>query len=178
MTATAGPKSSPQPALPPAPPPAVASSPPRPMRPLAPSQIGLAEHVTRHHVVTLPAGTPLEHVVDATFWGNISERLRPCDRVDVHDAGGRFFIELIVRQVAQSRPTSGVKGGALMHVLRHVEFDPIESKPRPVDHEVKFLGPAQGWCVVRLSDGKPVAENLADRETAEKHLAGLTTAAA
>src|SRR5262249_8432459 len=45
-------------------PPAAAGPPPRPMRPLAVSQIGLAEHVTRYQVVTLPANTPHEHIID------------------------------------------------------------------------------------------------------------------
>ena len=33
----------------------VPSAPQRLFRPLSPSQIGLAEHLTRHHVVTLPS---------------------------------------------------------------------------------------------------------------------------
>jgi hypothetical protein len=75
---------------------------------------------------------------------------------------------------SKAAPTAGAKGGAVVHLLRKVEFDPIEARPRQVTHEVRFLGPAQGWSVVRLSDGKPVAENCPDRDTAESHLVKMT----
>jgi hypothetical protein len=147
------------------------SSPRRPMRPLSPSAVGLAEHLTRQHVATVAAGTPIEHITNSEFWSLIAERFRPADRIDVHDAGGRFFIELYVRQA--SRPTPGQKGNVLVHVLRHITFDELDSKPRQTVHEVKFLGPAQGWSVVRIADQKVIVENLESREVAEKRLAAM-----
>src|SRR5579872_2908411 len=129
-----------QSAPPPAPPPAEPALPPteptrpRPLRPLAATQIQLAEYATRHHVVTLPIGTPFEDCLRPEFWANVSDgRLRVCDKVDVFDARGTFYAELLVRTVAQSRPVQGTRGGARMHVLRYIEFDPIEQKVKPVD---------------------------------------------
>jgi hypothetical protein len=74
-------------------PPAGGSGPRRPMRPLAPGQIQLAEYATRHHVVTLAGNQSFEHISDPDFWANVAQnRFRPCDRIDVHDAGGRSCV--------------------------------------------------------------------------------------
>jgi hypothetical protein len=178
-TEPTAPRSS-KPHITPAPPPApsVAASPPlRPLRPLAPSQVGLAEHLTRHHVCTLPAGTPPEHLTDPSFWGLIAERLRPCDRVDVHDAGGNFYIELYVRSATPGRPVAGTKGTVVVSILRRVDFDPVEAPSRQAAYESRFSGPAQGWCVIRISDQKIIAENLVSRDAAEARISAMATAA-
>jgi hypothetical protein len=156
----------------------VVATPPRPMRPLAVSQIGLAEHLVRHHVVTVPLGVPRENLIDPSFWSLVADRLRPSDKIDVHSADGTYYAELIVRQVSQGRPIAGVKGGALVHVLRYVEFEALGAKPRPSEFEVRYQGPAGRWCVVRLSDQTIMAQNLETREIAQQHLAAMATAPA
>src|SRR5258708_3098314 len=128
---------------------AAASVPRRPMRPLAPGQIQLAEFAVRHHVVTLAANQSFEHVTDSDFWANVAQnRFRPCDRIDVHDAGGRFFAELYVRQVHEGRAATGAKPSVVVHILRHVEFEPPDSRPRRTFYQVKFLTPAPGCSVI------------------------------
>jgi hypothetical protein len=147
--------------------------PPRPMRPVSPGNLQLAEFATKHHVVTVPAGVPLEHITDPAWWANVADRLRPCDKIDVHDAAGRYYLELIVRHVTAGRVVSGARGGAIVFPLRFIEFEPLEAKPAPITHEIRFLGPVQGWCIIRIHDQRVVSENLPDREAAEKHLAGM-----
>jgi hypothetical protein len=70
----------------------------------------------------------------------------------------------------------GSKGGALVHVLRFVEFDPIEKKPRPVEHTIEFRGPASLWSIIRSSDGAVVADQIENRELAERRVASMATA--
>ena len=161
------------PPVPPVPPVSVASPPPRPMRPLAPSKMQLSEYGTRHFTVTLEAGTPLHHLTDPLFWANVTQLLRPCVKVDVFDAGGAFYIELLCRDVAQARPTTGAKGGAMMVVLRHVELAPLTTKAMPNEHEIRHLGPSDGWCIIRLADERPIVRNLDSREVAEQHLRAM-----
>ena len=154
------------------------SGPRRPMRPLAPGQIQLAEYATRHHVVTLAGNQSFEHISDPDFWANVAQnRFRPCDRIDVHDAAGRFFAELYVRQVHEGRAATGAKPSVLVHLLRYVEFEPLDSKPKRTFYEVKFMGPAQGWSIVRVSDGSVMIENLENREIAEKRLSTMNLGA-
>ena len=144
------------------------------MRPLAPGQIQLAEYATRHHVVTLAPNQSFEHITDSDFWANVSQnRFRPCDRIDVHDAGGRFFAELYVRQVHEGRAASGTKPSILVHLLRYVEFEPLDTRPKAQTYEVKFMGPAQGWSIIRTADGNVMIENLDNREIAEKRLSTM-----
>jgi hypothetical protein len=172
---------------PPAPPPVVASPaapatpaapPPRQLRPLAPSQIQLAEYATRHHVVTLPVGTEFADALRPEFWSNVADRLRVCDKVDIFDARGTVYGELLVRSVAQTRPVQGVKGAVQMHLLRHVELDPPDRKLRPPTHVVEYRGPADLWTIIRISDGAVVAHHLESREIAEQHLARMAMAPA
>jgi hypothetical protein len=188
MTAAAKSTTPPEAPLPPSPgAPAAASTPRdprydppprRPMRPLAPGQIQIAEYATRHHVVTLNANQSFDHITDPDFWSNVAQnRFRPCDRIDVHDAGGRFFAELYVRQVHEGRAASGTKPSVLVHLLRHVEFEPLDTRPKPQVYDVKFMGPAQGWSIVRLSDAKVMIENLENRDIAEKRLASMNVGA-
>jgi hypothetical protein len=176
MTAAA--KSNPPPAAGSTPAAAVASVPRRPMRPLAPGQIQLAEFAVRHHVVTLAANQSFEHVTDSDFWANVAQnRFRPCDRIDVHDAGGRFFAELYVRQIHEGRAATGAKPSVVVHLLRYVEFEPLDTRPKRTLYEVKFMGPAQGWSIIRVSDGSVMVENLENREIAEKRLSTMNLGA-
>lgn len=159
-------------------PPSEAAPVPRPLRPLSPSQIQLAEYATRHHVVTLPVGTDFNDVLQPGWWANVTERLRVCDKVDVFDARGTFYAELLIRAVAQSRPVQGTKGGARVHVLRFVELEPPERRARPVEYAVEFRGPAQLWCAIRIADGTVMKSHLDSREMAERHIATMAMAQA
>jgi hypothetical protein len=171
------------PPRPPAEPPAAASAPPpappRRVRPAAPNQLQLVEYAVHRFSLTLKHDQVFEDLLEPGFWANVSDRLIPCDTIDVHAHDRSFYAELYVREVARAQVRAGAKGGALVHVLRYVEFDPAGARPKvEPEHEVRFLGPAQGWCVIRISDQRIVAENLPDRGAAEKQLAGLMAAAA
>jgi hypothetical protein len=147
------------------------------MRPLSPSQIQLAEFATRHHVVTLPIGTPFEDVLQTIWWSNVTDRLRVCDKVDVFDAKGTFYAELLVRAVAQSCPIHGSKGGVRVQILRYIELDSPEKPIKPVEHSIEFRGPAELWRVIRIRDGAVVRSHLDNREIAERHVCALAAAA-
>jgi hypothetical protein len=181
-TQTAAAKSSAPPApVPPEAPLAAAAappSPPRPVRPLSPTQIQLAEFATRHHVLTLAIGQEFDDLFRVDFWAGIAQRLRVCDTVSVFSARNDLFAELLVRQVSIPDGVRGSKGGATVYVLRHHELEPLDRRPRPVEHVVEFRGPANLWCVVRISDGAVVAHHLDTREAAEQHLARMATAQA
>jgi hypothetical protein len=160
------------------PPADAAAPPPRPFRPLAVSQIQLAEYATRHHVVTLSLTQEFEDTLNPAFWANVTDRMRVCDKIDIFDAKGSIYAELLVRAVAQSRPIHGTKGGARVQILRHVELEPLERRVRPVEYKVEFRGPAELWCVVRISDGAVMKSHLDSREMAERHLAAMQMAMA
>jgi hypothetical protein len=145
----------------------------RASRPLPVSQMSLTEFATRHHVVTLPADVPFERVEEPSFWSNVTDRLRPGDLIDVHSQAGDYFGQLYVREAGFGDPTRA-KFGAVMHVLSFTKFDPIEPRKREAPtHEARFLGPNQGWGVVRLIDAVPVVENLPDRPAAEAKLRAM-----
>ncbi len=152
------------------------SAPNPPFRPAAPSQLALAEHAVHRFVYTVPIGVEADNVLRHDYWQNLCDRLRPHDTIEVHDAAGRYFMELFVRQVTPRRLMSGAAGGAIVFPLRRIEFEPLDNRPTPPTHGVKFLGPAQGWCVIRFHDQKVVVENLSDRGEAEKHATMLMRA--
>jgi hypothetical protein len=150
-------------------PPATAAS-LKPPKPLPVSAIGLAEYTTRRHTVTLPPDTPVERVEQADFWANVADRLRPGDSIEVHCPKGSFFAELYVREICHSGGVAKAKSGAIVHVLRHVKFEPIEHAKQAATHEVAFLGPNPGWGVVRIADQAIVIAGLPDKETAQSHM--------
>jgi hypothetical protein len=143
------------------------------LRPLAPKDIGLREFKTRCHAITLRADQPFDLVsTDPSFWQNCSEILRQGDVVDVHSADGSFFAQFYIRDVG------GGPGGKSAHsarvgIIQFVSFDAIESKARALTYAVKFLGPNDGWGIVRISDQKVIVDNLPDREQAETRLRGM-----
>jgi hypothetical protein len=120
--------------------------------------------------VTLPSDIPFERVKDPTLWVNLSDRLRVGDKISVHSTTQSFFGELYVREAGYGDPTRA-KFGAVVHVLSFHEFDAIEPRKREAPtHEVRFLGPNQGWGIVRLADGKVTVDSLPDRPAAEQKL--------
>ncbi len=159
------------------PPASAAETPARPFRPLPPSGYQISEYAVHHLTVTLPPEVPFEDCLRPEFWANAPHGvLRPADRIDIHSAAGRYYAELYCRAVAASKPALGVKGGAVMAVLRLHEFEPLDRNPRKATHEVRFVGPQFGWSIVRLSDQKIAVPNLADEAEAHRHLAGMIRA--
>jgi hypothetical protein len=146
------------------------------LRPLSPSQVGLAEHQIRHHVITLSLTQCFEDCLRPEFWANITDRLRVCDKVDVFNARNDFYAELIIRSVTPSSSVRGTKGGARVHVLRYVEFEPLERKAKAIEYTVEFRGPASLWCAIRASDGAIVKSHMDSRELAERHVVSMSAA--
>jgi hypothetical protein len=140
----------------------------------------LSEHKVHNFEHTVPAGTPLEHLAKPDYWANVSQLFVPCDRIHCHDAGGRFYLELYVRQVSKTNLVSGVKGGAVVAPLRLVRFDAVDETPkagRVQDFDIKWLGPNEQWGIVR-KDGVTVTKHLETQEIARGHLAAMATAPA
>jgi hypothetical protein len=163
---------------PPAPvPPEAPPAAPRPLRPAAPSQLQLSEFAVRHHTFTLTNAQEFDDCLRPEFWAGIANRLRVCDKIDVFSARNDIYVELMVRQVTLPDGVRGSRGGAWVHVLRRVDLEPVERRPRPVEHRVEFQGPSALWCVVRNKDDALVAHHLDTREAAEQHLARMATAA-
>jgi len=63
-------------------------------------------------------------------------------------------------------------------VLRRIDLEAVESELAPAEHEVRYMGPADRWCVRRIADGVLVTRNLDSKEAAERHLASMVTASA
>src|SRR5258708_7667818 len=119
------------------------------------------------------AGTTIDEMLDPAYWANVANRLnvRPQgiganvpDIVYVSPADGSWWAELLVRDVAPFT--------ALVHVLRHIEFDKkaaaIPSKV-PDGYDIRNRG-KNGWQVVRKSDNVVLKEGLATQATAAAYL--------
>jgi len=151
-------------------------SPPLPMRPLAKGRLKLicasACNFGNLHGAVLPAGTPFEHVFSEEFWANHAGDLRPNDQIDILSDDSRFYGRVYVRMVSGS--TAGQKTRANVAKISYVEFD---EAPVPASHaaayRTEYCGPHKRWCVMRIADGKPVAENLESEEAAATQMKGL-----
>jgi hypothetical protein len=121
------------------------------------------------HGAVLPAGTPFEDALQPSFWSNHAAELRVSDQIQIHVDDGRYYGLLYVRSVS-----TGSKPTVLVATLSHVEFDAVTaSDSAPPAYKVEHLGPHLEWCVIRLADGKAVAEHLGSRDDAERQMRAI-----
>jgi hypothetical protein len=126
------------------------------------------------HGATLPAGTPFEHALDSAMWSNVATELRANDQVQIHEDGGGYYGLVYIRAVAGG---GGVKTNVAVAKLFYVQFDGL---PAPSSGErvfrVAYMGPHQRWCVIRIADGKAVADQMESAEAAELQMKALERA--
>jgi hypothetical protein len=155
-------------------PPAAALA-PLPQRPLRPSDYRSAEYTTRRSTITL-AQEEFRRVSDPVFWSNIIDSMRPGDFIEVHSPDSSYFAELYVRKVYKAGDASS-KPGAVVQVLRHLKFEPIETAEIHANapaYKAMWLGPNHNWGVIRIADGVTVVADLPDEDAARGHLRAMT----
>lgn len=128
-----------------------------------PTNLDIAEQkvVSYHH--TLPAGVPLDAVMDPAYWSHVSSKLRPGYRIEVFAEDGSVWAMLLV--------LSAGKVEAKVHVLQQVDTSGVEAIVETLDYEVKWRGPAKLFGVIRLSDGEVIKDMMQTKEEANTYLA-------
>lgn len=130
---------------------------------LTPGRMRPAEASWRTHGVLVEAGTAREAILQPAFWGNVVQRLRPLDRIEVMDDQARWLAVLLVRAVGPSE--------AVVAPLWGVDFEaatlPREQAP---EFEAKWMGHRSRWAVLRAADKSIVREGMQSRTEAEDYI--------
>jgi hypothetical protein len=120
-------------------------------------------------------GTKWDDVLTPEFWSLHAHRLRVGDTVEIHTDDQRYFGRVLVRQVSGA---GGNKTRASVAQLELHEFDRLKPSDDIATHRVEHKGPHLKWCVVRIADGKIVAEGHDTRDAAESAMKAIVRPAA
>jgi hypothetical protein len=112
---------------------------------LDPQRHRLGEEVRNTWVVNAEEGTTIQDVMEPAYWSHVASRLRPYDHIEVRLETGEWIAEMLV--------LSQGLNWARVHMLHHHDLVMShETPPESQKHEVKWRGPHNKWCVIRLTD--------------------------
>lgn len=114
-------------------------------------------------------GTPYERCLQDDYWSTVSTELQPYDEINLIAADGSYFAKLLC--IAASR------GHARVMELGHWPLPVllVAGDSLPVNHEVFWGGPEEGFCVRRISDSVMLGKNFANRNEAIEFLLSHAT---
>jgi hypothetical protein len=137
---------------------------------------GLAEHVRRHHVVTVPTGTPMETLARPDYLLPVSRiagaEMHAWDMLEVREETGRWWAQFLITRADQAGVcVSGIRGIEPSHGV-----GPIGALDRSDDgRSVRYLNAHDQWAVVDR-DGNTVMKGMASEGVALAQLRDLRTA--
>jgi hypothetical protein len=106
------------------------------------------------------AGTPLEHIIDPRFFGNVSQRFKPGDTILAFPRDGAWYAELLVWDAGQNWANVSLKG--------RLERPDFASAPGVLsDFEVR-RDPIEGYQAVRKSTGAKLKGGFTNAEDARR----------
>lgn len=121
-----------------------------------------AEHEIMRWTLTVEPGVVVEDTLASEFWVHVAKDMKPRHEVVVwaHDLSWRADLVVI-----DAGPL-----WAKVKILQRWDFEKILAAysvpvPETADYEIKHRA-SRKWCVMRLSDNKPVIEDLASKDDA------------
>lgn len=123
------------------------------MTQLAPKRFTMdADYGRTIHSIIPEYGTPIEALLDPSYWAHVANFLKPWDRIEVQAEDGSYYAELMVK----------ASGKLYANVELLVKYDlhaiiPGAMETAPTGYHVKYRGTLQKWCVLRdevTKDGK------------------------
>lgn len=133
---------------------------------LNPSRFQLLEHLNVAYGVTVEQGTKLADVMKPAFWAHVAAKLRPYDEVTVRIDDGTWLAKIVVLSTGRA--------WAKVHLLHEYKLSAADTDLSQAAHnegyKVMFRGPHLQWCIVRVSDGEPIKEQMQREEEAQAAL--------
>lgn len=139
-----------------------------------PHRLAQAEVKRIVYHLNVPAGVPLERVLEADYLSHVASLLRPGYRIEALAEDGKWFADLLVRKSDKEKHT------VLCWVIAAVDLEAQVAEaaaPTQDDYKVEFGG-AHKWRVVRGGDviHKGESSEAEARAWLAAHLAGTVTA--
>lgn len=133
-----------------------------PVQPLHPQRKILAEQARNAWRVVPADGVKLEDMLAPGYWAHVAKDLQIGDKIEAVSEDNSQYAELLVRDVSHT--------GARVAVLMVKTFEG-DDLPVGASGLVPQFNNALQWTVVRAKDRKRMAENLPNREAAQRWIA-------
>lgn len=155
---------------------------------LGPTAFEVADYKRTMYRGMVERGIGPEDVINPAYWAYHAAKLKPWDRVELCAEDGTWFGEYLVlgcdRTWARLFPLRVIMlttAEVAETQAAKANGEPGKPKDEPMDHEIRFRGPAKKWSVIRKSDGAILAEGMTQKQDAEgwlnKHLSPATAIA-
>jgi hypothetical protein len=137
---------------------------------LDPTRFSQGDFINASYTITVEAGTTLDDVLKPEFLANVSNKLRPYDRVHVRIDTGEWYAECLVL-------SAGRVWAKLMPMLvldlttQDVEITQGEAAD---EYQVAFRGPHLKFCIIRKSDREVIKEQIPTKIEAQNWLASYS----
>lgn len=127
--------------------------------PISESQVSPLKAGRTTYFVNIPADTPVEAILQPTYWANVTERIHLRNHIEADWQDGS---KLIVLRVVGVGPDH-VK----VKVMNEYRFD-IESKVVPLnDFRVEYIREgSRAWSIIRKSTNEYIKDGLNSRDEA------------
>jgi hypothetical protein len=139
------------------------------LEPIRISDYALAEHGFRRHSVMVRAGVGKDDITNPVLYEHIARNLRFGDEVRILHEEMEWYAMVLVTYA------SGTDIRVL--VLNFVPCDEVKVEPQTDDYDVRHRGP-RNWCLIKISTGEVIRDNLPNKAAAMKELAEHRTAMA
>lgn len=128
-------------------------------------------HARRELSANIPAGTPMEVILEPSYWKHYTRDIQPGDVIEAFCEDGLWEASLRVMFVS----TAEVK----LAIRWQVDYEAIEEEVDSETHIVVWKGPAMKFAVVRKDTGEIIEKGLYPKSEAfnylRRHLAQLKT---
>lgn len=131
-----------------------------------------AEYMRNVFAATLPPNTSFEDVKKEAFWAHVAAKFHPTDRVEVMDAEGTFFAELMIISCGRNwAKVSVLRFHELSETLPQAAAEATQkgSNSKLAEYEVDWTQATKAR-VVRLVDKEVIKENFPSKADAQKWL--------
>lgn len=120
-------------------------------------------HARRELSANIPAGTPLETILEPTYWGHYTNDLKPGDIIEAMCEDGSWEASLRVMFVATGEARAAVRW--------KVEYEAVVVPVESETHEVKWINVGRKYGVVRKDTGEVIQDKFYPEDEAHKFLA-------
>lgn len=129
-----------------------------------------AEYMRNVFAATLPPNTGFEEVKKEAFWAHVASKFHPTDRVEVMDAEGTFFAELMIISCGRNwAKVSVLRFHELSETLPQASAEAKNSNSKLSEYTVDWTQATKAR-VVRKVDKAVLKENFPTKSEAQKWL--------
>jgi len=137
-------------------------------QPIRPIRMGQAEHERNYWVITTEPEITKDDLLNPEYWANVSNRLKPWDRIEVRSDDGAIFAELVV--ISSGRVWARVECLQFYDFAKKVKLSEVKEDDRYDEFEVKYAGPKIKFRIIRKKDQEMIKEGIQSKDEANAFL--------